>query len=32
MQSVTIVTEFGNIKIELFCEEAPKACEVRLDV
>ncbi|XP_028394757.1 peptidyl-prolyl cis-trans isomerase-like 3 [Dendronephthya gigantea] len=25
--SVTLVTDFGDIKVELFCEEAPKTCE-----
>jgi hypothetical protein len=28
-QSVTIHTDVGDIKIELFCEYCPKACEVR---
>lgn len=31
-QSVTLVTDVGDIKIELLCDEAPKACEVRLNV
>lgn len=26
-QSVTLHTDLGNIKIELFCESCPKACE-----
>ena len=25
--SVTIHTDVGDLKIELYCEEAPKACE-----
>ena len=25
---MTLVTDFGDIKIELFCEETPKTCEV----
>jgi hypothetical protein len=28
-QSITIHTDVGDIKIELFCEYCPKACEVR---
>jgi Peptidyl-prolyl cis-trans isomerase (rotamase) - cyclophilin family len=28
-QSVTVHTDVGDIKIELFCEYCPKACEVR---
>lgn len=28
-QSVTIHTDVGDVKIELFCEYCPKACEVR---
>ena len=27
LQSVTLHTDLGNIKIELFCEACPKACE-----
>lgn len=26
-QSVTLHTDLGNLKIELFCESCPKACE-----
>lgn len=29
MQSVTLHTNLGDIKVELFCEQAPKTCEVR---
>lgn len=28
-QSVTVHTDVGDVKIELFCEYCPKACEVR---
>ena len=28
-QSVTVHTDVGDIKIELFCEYCPKVCEVR---
>lgn len=27
-QAVTLHTDVGDIKIELFCERTPKACEV----
>ncbi len=26
--SVTLHTDVGDIKLELFCEKCPKACEV----
>ena len=29
LQSVTFHTDLGDIKIELFCEQVPKPCEVR---
>ena len=28
LQSVTLHTDLGDIKIELFCEQVPRACEV----
>lgn len=28
LQAVTLHTDVGDIKIELFCERTPKACEV----
>lgn len=28
LQSVTLHTDVGDIKIELFCEMCPKTCEV----
>ena len=28
VQSVTLHTDLGDIKIELYCELVPKACEV----
>lgn len=27
-QSVTLHTDLGDVKIELFCERTPKSCEV----
>ena len=27
-QAVTIATDYGDMKIELFCEDTPKTCEV----
>ena len=27
-QSVTLGTDVGDLKIELFCEQVPRACEV----
>ena len=27
-QALTLKTDYGDMKIELFCEETPKACEV----
>lgn len=27
-QSVTLHTDLGDLKIELFCEQCPKTCEV----
>ena len=27
LQSVTVHTDIGDIKIELFCEQCPKSCE-----
>lgn len=29
LQAVTLHTDLGEIKIELFCERSPKSCEVR---
>lgn len=31
-QSVTLHTDVGDIKIEVFCERTPKACEVSVIV
>lgn len=28
LQAVTLHTDLGEIKIELFCERSPKSCEV----
>lgn len=28
VQAVTLHTDLGDIKIEIFCERAPKTCEV----
>ncbi len=28
--SVTLHTTFGDLKIELYCEQCPKSCEVRV--
>lgn len=28
LQAVTLHTDLGDIKIELFCERTPKSCEV----
>lgn len=30
LQSVTLHTDLGDLKIELFCEDTPKASEVRV--
>ena len=30
--TITLHTDVGNIKIELLCEDCPKACENFLDV
>ena len=30
LQSVTLHTDLGDLKIEIFCEDTPKASEVRL--
>ncbi len=27
LQSVTLHTDLGDLKLELFCEQVPKACE-----
>ena len=29
LQAVTLHTDLGDLKIELFCDETPKTCEVR---
>lgn len=29
LKAVTLHTDLGDVKIELFCERTPKACEVR---
>lgn len=30
LQAVTLHTDLGDIKIELFCERTPRACEVNV--
>lgn len=30
--SVTLHTDLGDIKIELFCDQCPKACEVNIHI
>ena len=30
LQSVTLHTDLGDLKIEIFCEDTPKASEVRI--